>query len=529
MGFDYIIIGAGTAGCILAARLTENSSVSVLLLESGPPDSNVWIHVPLGIGKAIANPAISEVFHSEPEAHANGRRLAVPRGKVLGGSSSVNGCVYVRGNPRDYDGWATGGAKGWSWQDVLPFYKRAEAFEGGSDAYRGGSGPQTVSVVRTGDRLLEDLIRAAEETGLPRNPDFNGATQLGFGHTQAIIRNGMRRSTARSYLEQARGRKNLTVEVNSRVTRILFEGKKAVGVVHHTGGTEQVVRCNREVILSAGTIASPALLERSGIGDGERLRQLGIETVQHLPGVGANLQEHFACFLKWRVSGHVSVNQRVRGLRAIGEGLNYLLHRRGALAMSAGPVMGFAKTQPGLEDCDVQYHATPMSFESPETRRLDSYPAFTISSIAVRPHNRGSVHIVSKEPAQPPRIVFNAFSDERDVRTIANGMRIIRRIVGAPAMKSYQPVEQGPGRGLDDDAALFDYIRSYGNAAMHPVGTCRMGIGADAVVNPELRVIGVAGLRVADASIMPTIISGNTMAPAIMIGEKAAAIIAGIA
>jgi choline dehydrogenase len=525
--FDYIIVGGGTAGCILANRLTESRQSSVLLIEAGPSDKNLWIHVPLGIGKTIANPGISYSFKSEPETGARGRRLAIPRGRVLGGSSSINGCVYVRGNPRDYDHWAESGATGWSYDEVLPFYRKAENFEGGGDAFRGSGGPQDISIVRTGDALLDDLLRAAEEAGYPRNPDFNGRSQEGFGFAQAIIRNGVRRSTARSYLEPARSRGNLEIAIDSQVVRVLFEGKRAVGVVCRTAGRDRVLKCRREIILAAGSVASPMLLEGSGIGDGDRLRELGIDVVHHLPGVGENLQEHFAAFLKWKITGHATVNQRVRGLRAVGEGLKYILSRKGALALSAGPVMGFVKTDPSLVDCDVQYHATPMSFESPETRRLDRYPAFTISSIALRPKSRGSIHIASKDPMRPPTIVFNAFSNEYDLKTIANGMRIARKIVGSPALRRYQPMEQGPAQHLDDDAALFDYIRTFGNAAMHPVGTCRMGSDPGAVVDPSLRVIGVEGLRVADASIMPAITSGNTMAPSIMIGEKAAALIEG--
>jgi choline dehydrogenase len=525
--FDYVIVGGGTAGCVLAARLTENPSVSVLLLEAGPVDRNPWIHIPLGIGKSIANPNIADVFKSEPEAGAKGRRLAVPRGRVLGGSASVNGCVYVRGNPRDYDGWAEQGARGWSFDDVLPYYRKAEDFEGGANALRGAGGPQHVSFVRTGDRLLDDLERAAEETGHPRNPDVNGARQEGFGYAQAIIRGGVRKSTARSYLSAARRRPNLTVHVDSRAERILFDGKTATGVAYRSGDNERVAYASREVILASGSIATPMLLEASGIGDGERLRALGIDTLHHLPGVGENLQEHWACFLKWQVHGHATVNRRVRGLRALNEGMRYALMRKGALAMSAGPLMGFVKTDPALEDCDVQYHATPMSFESPETRRLDVYDAFTVSSIVLRPRSRGAVHLAARGALSKPHIVFNAFSDEYDLRTIAQGMRIMRKIIGAPAMQRYAPQEQGPARNLERDDELFDYIRSYGNAAMHPVGTCRMGVDSMAVVDPELRVRGVERLRIADASIMPTIISGNTMAPSIMIGEKAAALIGG--
>jgi len=520
--FDYIVVGAGSAGCVLANRLSEGGRRRVLLLEAGPEDKSFWIRFPLGVGKTIADPKVNWCLRSEPEPFAGGRRLAVPRGKVLGGSSSINGGVYVRGNRLDYDGWAQRGCRGWSFDDLLPYFKRAENFErAGASSLRGKGGPLNVADVAARDALLDGVIDAAVEQGWPRNPDVNGESQDGFNYSQTTTRKGWRNSAARAYLRPVRGRANLKVVVNAIARRVLFEGRRAVGIEYAVAGQVRQARATAEVILAAGAIHSPALLERSGVGAAERLRQLGIAPVADLPGVGENLQEHYAVWMKWRVANHLTLNERTRGWRALVEGMKFVFLHSGALAMPAGPMMGFAHTRPGLASPDVQFHATPLTFENPETRRLDRFPGLTISCLVLRPESRGSVHLESAAPDAQPAIRFNAFEAQGDVDCIAAGMKIARRIVASPALARFQPQELAPGPQVASGAELDTYVRRYGNTCFHPVGTCRMGSDEAAVLDPALRVRKVEGLRVADASIMPTMVSGNTNAPAIMIGEKA--------
>jgi choline dehydrogenase len=523
--FDYIIVGAGSAGCVLANRLSENGRLSVLLLEAGPADRKFWLKVPLGCGKTIADPDVNWCLTSAPEPHAAGRKLAVPRGRVLGGSSSINGGVFVRGNALDYDTWAQMGCRGWSFQDVLPYFKRLENFEGGADAFRGSGGPLNISTGIEHDRLLDAVISSAASLGYPRNADFNGKSQDGFAYSQTTTQRGWRHSTARAYLRPARHRRNLNVWTGALVLKLLMQGRQVTGVCLRRGDKEISCQARREVILSAGSIHSPAILERSGIGDPDRLAALGISTIAETPGVGENLQEHFAAWLKWRVHGHLTLNERTRGPRAAGELFKLLLAGSGALSFPAGPVMGFARTRPELETCDVQFHAAPLSFVSPETRKLDLFPGLTISVLVLRPESRGSVHIASADPEAAPEIRFNAFESDEDVRVIADGMEIARRIMDTPSMSGFAPVELIPGPAVSTKESLASFIRSYGNTCYHPVGTCRMGTDPRAVVDPQLRVRRIDGLRVADASIMPTIVSGNTNAAAIMIGEKASDLI----
>lgn len=522
--YDYVVVGAGSAGCVVGSRLSESGRYRVLVLEAGPEDKNFWIHFTLGVGKTIKDPSINWMLKSEAEQGAGGRTLAVPRGKVLGGSSSINGGVYVRGTPSDYNAWAQKGCTGWSYEDVLPYFKRAETFERGGNDVRGSNGPLGVSDVKEHDALLDGLIRGAVSLGIPRNPDLNGGKQDGFSYSQTTTRGGWRNSTAQAYLKPARKRQNLVVVTEALTDKVLFEGKRAIGVTYTVRGEQRMARASREVILCAGAIHSPTILERSGIGDGERLGALGIPVVVNRPCVGENLQEHWAVWLKWRIKGHLTLNERTRGWRALVEGMKFALFRSGALTMPAGPVMGFVKTRAGLETPDIQYHATPLTFANSETRQLDGFPGFTISSLVLRPESKGSVHITSATDVSPS-IRFNAFSSQYDVDTIARGIRIARDIVTSGPMAKFQPEELDPSRSAQTDAELDAFIRSNGNTCFHPVGTCRMGADAAAVLDPQLRVRGVEGLRVADASIMPAIVSGNTNAAAIMIGEKAAAMI----
>jgi choline dehydrogenase len=444
---------------------------------------------------------------------------------VLGGSSSINGGVFVRGNSLDYDTWAQMGCRGWSFHEVLPYFKRLENFEGGADDFRGSGGPLNISAGIEHDKLLDAVISSAASLGYPRNADINGKSQDGFAYSQTTTRRGWRHSTARAYLDPARRRGNLTVWTEAVALKLCMQERRVTGLTVLRGGEEVWCKARREVILSAGSIHSPALLERSGIGDPDRLADFGIAPVTAAPGVGENLQEHFAAWLKWRVRGHLTLNERTRGPRAVGEFFKLLLSGSGALSFPAGPVMGFARTRPELETCDVQFHAAPLSFASPETRQLDPFPGLTISVLVLRPESRGSVHIASADPHAAPEIHFNAFASDEDVRVIADGMKIARRIMATVPMNEFGPVELIPGPSVQTREGLASFIRSYGNTCYHPVGTCRMGTDPRAVLDPELRVRGVDRLRVADASIMPTIVSGNTNAAAIMIGEKASDLI----
>ena len=520
--FEFIVVGAGSAGCVIANRLSADGRHRVLLIEAGPKDRNPWIHFTMGVGKTISNPAINWMMSSEPEPNAGGRRIAVPRGKVLGGSSSINGGVYVRGSAADFDHWAQLGCRGWGYEDVLPYFRKSERFERGADRYRGDDGPLYVSDVRERDAMLDAMLDAAEAAGYPRNPDVNGAQREGFAYSQTTTRGGFRNSTAQAYLKPARGRPNLTVWTGCTVRKVLIEGRKAVGVALDRGNGPEEVRAGREVILSTGAINSPALLQLSGIGAAEGLRDLGIAPVADRPEVGRNLQDHWAVWMRWRVQGHLTLNERTRGWRAVVEGLRFAFQRRGALTMPAGPMMGFVRTRPELDEPDVQYHFAPFSFATSEKRQLDRFPGLTVSALVLRPESRGSVGIASADPTQAPKIRFDAFSAEYDMDRLVVGMRIARDIVNADPMRRFRPTETAPGTEVASDADLRDHIRANGNSCFHASGTCRMGADPASVVDPDLKVRGVEGLRVADASVMPAIVSANTNATTIMIGEKAA-------
>jgi choline dehydrogenase len=523
--FDYIVVGGGTAGCIVAARLSESGRHRVLLLEAGPEDKKLWTRFVVGVAKTITDPDVNWCLKSEPEPHASGRRLAVPLGRVLGGSSSINGGVYVRGSRFDYDQWEQRGCPGWSYADVLPYFKRAETFQRGANEFRGGEGPLSVSDAYEKDALLDAFIASAESIGYPRNPDFNARAQDGFGYSQTTTLGGWRHSTARAYLRPARGRANLTVVTAALASRIVFDGRRATAIEYRRAGTQVTAKATQEIIVCAGAIHSPALLELSGVGQAERLASLGIPVVHDARQVGENLQDHFAAWTRWKVQGHVTLNERTRGWRAVMEAIKFALWRKGALTFPAGPAMGFARTHPGLDHTDVQLFAAPLSFSDPATRLLDPHPGMTISVMGLRPQSRGSVHRVSSDVDTPPAIHLNAFSVEEDARVIAGGIKIARSIMNAEPFKPYDPVEGEPGVSAGSDDALLDYVRRAGNTCYHPSGSCRMGTDNDAVVDPSLRVNGVDALRVADASIMPDIVSGNTNATAIMIGEKASALI----
>lgn len=522
MDFDYIVVGAGSAGCVLARRLSEDPSVSVLLLEAGNKDSNPWIHVPAGFIKTLSDPSVNWLYQSEPEPATHNRPIPVPRGKVLGGSSSINGMLYIRGQHRDYDIWSQLGNKGWSFTDVLPYFKRSQNQERGEDELHGVDGPLNVCDQNETDNTVCDaLIAAAEHVGIPRNNDVNGASQEGFGYCQLTVRRSRRHSTAAAYLDPVRYRKNLHIVTSAHATKVLLDGKRAVGVEYDQGGERRTAKARAEVLLSGGSVNSPQLLELSGIGDPNILDDFGIDAAHALPGVGANLQDHYITRQTWYVRNAQSVNQRTRGLSLAWELAKYVYKGEGVLALSVANVVGFAKVRDGVETPDIQYHMTPASFDNTPQRNLETFPGMTIAPCQLRPQSRGTIHIKSAEPLAAPAIRPNFLDAQVDRDTIVGGMMLGRKIVDAPPMAEYRGEETRPGKDVQSYDEYLDYARSTGATVYHPVGTCKMGHDTMAVVDDRLRVHGIQGLRVIDASIMPNLVSGNTNAPTIMIAEKA--------
>ncbi len=520
--YDYVVAGAGSAGCVLANRLSAAPGSRVLLLEAGPRDSYLWIHIPVGYFKTMHNPRTDWCLATEPDPGLNGRRLAWPRGRVLGGSSSINGLLYIRGQAADYDHWRQLGCTGWSYEDVLPLFRASEDQERGADAFHGVGGPLAVSDMRVRRDLCDAAIAAAAELGIPRNADFNGAAQEGAGYFQLTARRGRRCSAAVAYLRPVRARPNLTVVTGALVHRVLLEGRRAVGVEFSVGGETRTARARGEVVLAAGAICSPHLLEMSGIGRGEILQALGIPVRHELGGVGENLQDHLQARAVYR-STRPTLNDEVNHpLRRMLIGLEYVLFRRGPMSMGASQVCIFARTHPSLELPDVQFHIQPLSSDAPG-EGLHRYSAFTASVCQLRPESRGRIVPRSPDPREPPAIYPNYLATRTDQATIVAGMKLSRCLAATSALRPFIVEELDPGPRVRTDEELLEHARNTATTIYHPVGTCRMGIDTGAVVDPRLRVRGIAGLRVADASIMPTLTSGNTNAPAIMIGEKAAA------
>jgi choline dehydrogenase len=523
--YDYIVTGAGSAGCVLAARLSESGRYRVLLLEAGGPDTNPWIHVPMGYAKTFVDPKVNWMFESEPEKELNNRTMYQPRGKVLGGTSSINGMIYMRGNAADYDQWRQLGNEGWDYDSVLPYFRKAEDNERGADEFHGSGGPLRVSNQPYDWEIAKALLAACEQAGIPPNPDFNGAQQEGCGYYQTTTRDKRRWSTAAAYLKTAKKRPNLTIRTRAHATRVVFTDGRAAGVEFQTPAGRETALAGREVIVSGGAYGSPQLLQLSGIGPAQHLAEMGIDVVRDMPGVGSNLQDHFNTFCTYRISKNLSLNSLQYSLpdRLIA-GAKYLFFRSGPMSGNGLYVGALVRSDKRLERPDLQMNISAWSTIDRNRNGIISHPhpGIAISPVHLAPEGRGSVRLKNNDPLAPPEIKFNFLRSDNDMRVMIAGVRIARSIVRQQAMQKLIVEETSPGTATVTDEQIAEDVRKRGVSNLHPVGSCGMGRGPMAVVDPRLRVHGVPGLRVVDASIMPVIVAGNTNAPTIMIAEKAA-------
>ncbi|HTI82285.1 MAG TPA: GMC family oxidoreductase N-terminal domain-containing protein [Acetobacteraceae bacterium] len=526
--YDFIVTGAGSAGCAVASRLSESGRYRVLLLEAGPPDTNPWIHIPLGYAKTYIDPAVNWKFETAPQPQLGNRRLYLPRGKTLGGSSSINGMVYIRGSHGDYDEWRQRGCEGWDWDSVLPFFKKAENQTRGPSEFHGVGGPLNVSDQPAHFELADAVLQACEQAGIPRNPDFNGATQEGCGYYQTTTSNKRRWSSAKAYLHSAGNRPNLVIQTGAHATRVLIENNRAVGVEFQTAQGRRTARADGEVIVSGGAYGSPQLLLLSGLGPAQHLQDIGITVVRDMPAVGSNLHDHFNTYVAWRCTKAITLNDLDRSmLRKAVAGARYALFRSGPMASNGIHAGVFTRSDPRLERPDIQLNLFEWSTLQRDRDRVipHPFPGFTLSPVHLRPEGRGTVRLASPDPLAPPEVLFDYLRTDYDMQAMLFGLRLCRRIAEQPALKPYIVHELSPGPSLSTDAELADYVRQSGVSNQHPTSSCAMGHGPNTVVDPRLRVHGIQGLRVADASIMPVAVGGNTNAPTIMIGEKAAAMI----
>ena len=519
--FDYIVVGAGSAGCVLANRLSADGRHKVLLLEAGPKDNYLWIHIPIGYGKTMFHKAYNWGYYTDPEPNMKDRRIYWPRGRGLGGSSSINGLIFIRGQREDYDHWAQLGNTGWDWNSVLPYFMKSEHNSRGANATHSDKGPLWSSDIGGEHELMEAIIRGASELGVPRTEDFNSGNQEGVGYYQLFTHNGLRISSAGAYLKPARNRANLRIETDAHTTGVILEGRRAVGVRYRQNGVEREARASREVILSAGALQSPQLLQLSGIGPASLLQKHGIGVVHDLPGVGQNLQDHLQLRLMYKVSKPITTNDDLRTLFSQAKiGLQWLLTRTGPLGIGINQGGLFTKILPGSATPDIQFHFGTLSADM-AGGKPHPWSGCTFSVCQLRPESRGTVEIKSTDPMEPPSMRPNYLDAETDRICAVESIKYARRLASTNALKPYLVEEYKPGADVRSDDEILDFAREYGATIFHPTGTCKMGSDSMAVTDDRLRVHGIGGLRVVDCSIMPTLVSGNTHAPAVMIAEKA--------